>query len=60
MQVGKGDACQYLNPIPNNVIHRVLPLPVNLVYSCTYLYGGLNPGTERGMELGHNNLRVRL
>ena len=38
--------------MPNNVIHRVLPLPLNLVHSCAYLYGGLTPGTERGMELG--------
>ena len=29
------DACQ----CPNNVIHRVLPLPLNLVHSCAYLYG---------------------
>jgi len=49
------DACQR----PNNVIYRVLPLPSNLVHSCAYLYGGVNPGTERGMELGQNNLRIR-
>ena len=47
------DACQ----CPNNVIHRVLPLPINLVHSCAYWYGGLSPGTERGTELGQNNLR---
>ena len=48
IMVGNEDACQCLNLNPNNVFHRVLPLPINLVHSWAYLCGGLNPE-----EFGH-------
>ena len=60
--VGNEDAGQFLNPIPKNAFHRVLPLPINLVHPCAYLYGGLNSGTdlEKVWNWDRSNLRMRL
>ena len=62
IMVGNEDAGQFLNPIPKNAFHRVLPLPINLVHPCAYLYGGLNSGTdlEKVWNWDRSNLRMRL